>query len=178
MALSPKKKRFCVEYLKDSNGAQAAIRAGYAEASARQQASRLLTNDDVKQYLKELRDEILGTEKEALKYYVLQKLKKIADAKITDVANIIDNEMEVRDTSKLSPDLQEAIEELSVTKTKGGGAVKVKMHSKTDALKQLGQFAGMFDNKIELSGKVETATSYTDKKAYLKELLDDIKSDQ
>ena len=55
--LSNKKhERFCTEYVKDMNGKQAAIRAGYAERSAEMQASRLLRNDKVKQRVAELRD--------------------------------------------------------------------------------------------------------------------------
>lgn len=55
--LSNKKhERFCTEYIKDTNGKQAAIRAGYAERSAEMQASRLLRNDKVKQRVAELRD--------------------------------------------------------------------------------------------------------------------------
>lgn len=45
MSLTPKRRKFVEEYLKDFNGTQAAIRAGYAENSARQTAYRLLTND-------------------------------------------------------------------------------------------------------------------------------------
>lgn len=55
--LSNKKhERFCTEYVKDTNGKQAAIRAGYAERSAEMQASRLLRNDKVKQRVAELRE--------------------------------------------------------------------------------------------------------------------------
>lgn len=55
--LSNKKhERFCTEYIKDMNGKQAAIRAGYAERSAEMQASRLLRNDKVKQRVAELRE--------------------------------------------------------------------------------------------------------------------------
>ncbi|MFQ8943523.1 terminase small subunit [Veillonella rogosae] len=55
--LSNKKhERFCTEYIKDTNGKQAAIRAGYAERSAEMQASRLLRNDKVKQRVAELRE--------------------------------------------------------------------------------------------------------------------------
>jgi phage terminase small subunit len=42
--LTPKQQRFVEEYLIDLNGKQAAIRAKYSEATAEQQASRLLTN--------------------------------------------------------------------------------------------------------------------------------------
>lgn len=51
-----KQERFCTEYVKDTNGKQAAIRAGYAERSAEMQASRLLRNDKVKQRVAELRE--------------------------------------------------------------------------------------------------------------------------
>lgn len=42
--LTPKQARFVVEYLKDQNGTQAAIRTGYSEKTAKQQGSRLLTD--------------------------------------------------------------------------------------------------------------------------------------
>ncbi|MCI2243796.1 terminase small subunit [Xanthomonas sp. PPL568] len=47
-ALTPKQQRFVTEYQKDSNGKQAAIRAGYAAGSAEVQASRLLRNAQVR----------------------------------------------------------------------------------------------------------------------------------
>lgn len=50
--MSPKQERFVQEYLKDSNGTQAAIRAGYSPRTADQQASRLLTKVKVAQAVK------------------------------------------------------------------------------------------------------------------------------
>jgi phage terminase small subunit len=41
--LPPKQRRFVEEYLRDLHGQNAAIRAGYSEATARSQASRMLT---------------------------------------------------------------------------------------------------------------------------------------
>ena len=46
-SLTPKQKCFINEYLIDLNATQAAIRAGYSPRTAKQQASRLLTNVDV-----------------------------------------------------------------------------------------------------------------------------------
>lgn len=46
--LGIKQERFVSEYLVDLNGQQAAIRSGYSPASAKVQASRLLTNDNVR----------------------------------------------------------------------------------------------------------------------------------
>lgn len=48
--------KFCHEYIKDMNATQAAIRTGYSEKTAKMQGSRLMTNDDVKARVAELRD--------------------------------------------------------------------------------------------------------------------------
>jgi len=53
MSLSERQQRFVDEYLKNPNGTQAAIRAGYAVLSAAAQAVRLLRNDKVLQAIAE-----------------------------------------------------------------------------------------------------------------------------
>ena len=47
--MTDKQAAFVREYLIDSNGTQAAIRAGYKENSANEQAARLLTKDSIRQ---------------------------------------------------------------------------------------------------------------------------------
>lgn len=51
--LTPKQLRFCIEYLKDFNGTQAAIRSGYSKKTANEQASRLLANVNIQNQIKE-----------------------------------------------------------------------------------------------------------------------------
>lgn len=48
--------KFCHEYIKDMNATQAAIRTGYSKKTAKMQGSRLMTNDDIKLRVAELRD--------------------------------------------------------------------------------------------------------------------------
>lgn len=48
--------KFCHEYIKDMNATQAAIRTGYSEKTAKMQGSRLMTNDDIKTRVSELRE--------------------------------------------------------------------------------------------------------------------------
>jgi len=48
MQLSNKQIRFVSEYLVDLNGAQAAIRSGFSQRSARQIATRLLSKADIR----------------------------------------------------------------------------------------------------------------------------------
>ncbi len=56
--LSPKRERFCQEYVTDvTNQAAAAVRAGYSAKTAAQQASRLLKNVNVKEHIAELQQE-------------------------------------------------------------------------------------------------------------------------
>lgn len=51
--LTLKQAAFVREYLKDFNGTQAAIRAGYSPNGARQQASQLLTNPAIQKHMDE-----------------------------------------------------------------------------------------------------------------------------
>ncbi|WP_127133479.1 terminase small subunit [Veillonella caviae] len=67
--MTPKQEKFCVEYLVDLNGTQAAIRAGYSEKTANRIANQLLSKLDIKNRIKELRerefDNSIATAKEA-----------------------------------------------------------------------------------------------------------------
>lgn len=51
--MNTKQKRFCDEYLIDSNATQAAIRSGYSQKTAYSQGQRLLKNVEVKTYIDE-----------------------------------------------------------------------------------------------------------------------------
>lgn len=55
--LTPKQELFALEYIKDCNGTQAAIRAGYAESGARTEGARLLANAGVSLRVEQLLNE-------------------------------------------------------------------------------------------------------------------------
>ena len=80
--LTPKQAKFVREYLKDSNGKAAAIRAGYAEGSAKVTGSRLLTNANVKALLANHQQE---AESLAVvdKAWVLERLRENVDRSMT-----------------------------------------------------------------------------------------------
>lgn len=52
--LTPKQENFCHEYLTDSNGTQAAIRAGYSQKTARSIAEENLSKPDLRRVAKKL----------------------------------------------------------------------------------------------------------------------------
>lgn len=83
-ALTPKQKRFCDEYLIDFNGAQAAIRAGYSEHTAREIASQNLSKLHIKQYV--LSEQAKLSEKTGVsQQWVLDRLKLISDRCVSEV---------------------------------------------------------------------------------------------
>ena len=75
--MNERQQRFCDEYLIDYNGTQAAIRAGYSPRTANEQASRLLTDVSIRDYVKSRQQTIankLGIDAE----YVLSNMKQIS----------------------------------------------------------------------------------------------------
>lgn len=82
--LTDKQELFAREYLKDLNGSQAAIRAGYSEKTANEQASRLLANVNVQKFVAELKSaRVEQTGIDAA--YVLRRLVEIDQMDVLDI---------------------------------------------------------------------------------------------
>jgi len=77
-----KRKAFINEFIKDHNGTQAAIRAGYGKAGARVTASRLLANTNISNAVKALVDERSMKAEEVL--------TRLADMARGDIADLLD----------------------------------------------------------------------------------------
>ena len=76
--LTEKQKKFCDEYIKDFNGLQSAIRAGYSEKAAKEQASRLLTYANVQEYIAN-KQEKAAHRNDITVDFVLNGIKEIAE---------------------------------------------------------------------------------------------------
>lgn len=82
--LTDKQELFAREYLKDLNGTRAAIRAGYSEKTANEQASRLLANVNVQKFVAELKSaRVEQTGIDAA--YVLRRLVEIDQMDVLDI---------------------------------------------------------------------------------------------
>ena len=70
--MTEKQKRFCDEYLVDTNATQAAIRAGYSKKTAKQIGQENLTKPDLKKYIEEqlesIHEDTIATAKEVMQY--------------------------------------------------------------------------------------------------------------
>lgn len=168
MALTPKQKRFCEEYLIDLNATQAAIRAGYSPKTAEQTASRLLRNVKVQEYIAKRQKE-LSMSTEITQERVIKELALIAFSNNADYAHVVEKKMQVEAGGALvdlldkdgkpvmyrtvEPVLTEELTEeqkraLAVIK-KGRDGLEVKSCDKVKALELLGKHLGIFTDKIE-----------------------------
>ena len=70
--MTPKQKRFCDEYLIDTNATQAAIRAGYSEKTAYSIGNENLSKPELRAYiderLAEMQSKTIATAEEVLQY--------------------------------------------------------------------------------------------------------------
>lgn len=111
MKLSDKQERFCEEYLIDLNATQSAIRAGYAEKSARTQGSRLLTNDDIQKRISQLQADRSHRVKVDADYV----LRRLVDMAELDYADIFDDNFCIKPISEWSETWRKALNGIEVT---------------------------------------------------------------
>lgn len=158
MALTAKQQRFVDEYLIDLNATQAAIRVGYSKKTADQQASRLLTNVKVREYLAQ-RQADRANRTEITQDMVLNELAKIGFSDIRKIVRwgetqvrMVDGEddgpedmvpyhgLALIDSTEIDDNTAGAIAEVS----QGRDGLKVKLHDKKGALVDIGRHLGMF----------------------------------
>ena len=164
-------KRFCDEYLKNLNATEA-YKVAYPKCkkdeTARANSSRLLTNDNVKEYIEEQMKEREKRTK-VTQDMVINELKAIAFSNATDFASVKGNAVIISDTDKLSKDTKKAI--VSIKEGKNG--IEVATASKLQALELLGRHLGMFKDRVEISKPTSETIEEIDK--YIKQKL---KSDE
>lgn len=160
MELTEQQKKFCKEYMKDFNGKQAAIRAGYSAKSAAEQASTLLTKPNVQKFIKTLQGKAAEKD-EGLADEIVAELKKIG---FSDIKKFLDSDNTIKDISQLPASLTTCVESIKKTETefgddKNGGtktSIQFKLHSKLDALEKLAKYVGLYEADNRQRGAVIT----------------------
>jgi phage terminase small subunit len=157
--LNFKKDLFCHEYIKDRNGTQAAIRAGYSGKTAQEQASRLLSNVMVRSKINELIKEYI----DALKIDIRYVLKGILKRAEVNIADAYDEDGTLKALEDMPEHLQRAIlkiktEEIYESNGRGkdrthiGTAKTIEIESALKALELLGRHLKMFTDVHEIPG--------------------------
>lgn len=165
--MTQKQKRFIEEYLIDLNATQAAIRAGYSPDTAYSIGQENLKKPEISARIDRAmaeRSKRTGVNAER----VIQELAKIAFVNATEV---IDPKTATVKEDALPEDTA-AIQSVKV-KTFGEDGLEreIKMGDKIKALELLGKHLGMFKDKIELSGGLDT------EKTKLDDLIQQIRGD-
>lgn len=141
MALNEKYEHFAREYVVDYNATQAAVRAGYSQKTAKQQGSRLLTNADILARVRELQAE------------VVQRLAISEDRVIEALWETYNRCMQAVPVMEYSKDLGEYVETGEYT-FDSKGALR--------ALELIGKHLGMFTDKVEVKGRLDTGQQKLD----------------
>lgn len=159
--MTAKQKRFVEEYLIDLNATQAAIRAGYSPDSAADIGSENLRKPDIRARIDKAmaeRSKRTGINQDR----VLQELAKLAFVNPADMINF--------EKATVRPDAAEedlaCIQSVKVKTMSGDKGDmterEVRMYDKKAALELLGKHLGMFRDKVEISGTLETEKTKLD----------------
>ncbi|MFM9862303.1 MAG: terminase small subunit [Micropepsaceae bacterium] len=151
--LTPQKQRFVTEYLRDLHGKGAAVRAGYAEASAHVAASRLLKRPDVRHAIAEA----LETRFAITKLEIIEELAAIAFSDIGDYLSWTETELSIFPSSQLTRTQMKAIASVRQRTTAAGPQLEVRFVDKLKALELLARILGLLEQPAQREAPAATA---------------------
>jgi phage terminase small subunit len=158
--LNPKQRLFCIEYLKDFNATQAAIRAGYSKKT-----SYSIGNENLKK--PEIQNEISIQIKLLLNQAKIPLEKQIFDYWIKrafyDITEIIDLNGKLKLTEKQLREkgLQVCIDSINKkVNERGREIITYKFADKNSAVEMLQRYIQMIQEKINISGEIYAPIFY------------------
>jgi phage terminase small subunit len=176
--LNPRQKAFCREYVKDYNGMQSAIRAGYSAKTAKSIASTLLTKINLQNYIADL-------EKQFQNKVFISKEKILKELALIGFSSIDEHMAVGEDGFVRAKSFEEMpagavravkkIKEKRVIKSCQGtkdnpskdvildSTFEFELYDKPTALVNMGKELGMFRDRQELTGDVTLRIIYDQK---------------
>ena len=164
MMLTPKQSQFVAEYLIDLNATQAAIRAGYSTDSARDIGYENLTKPDIQDAIAQAMQQ-RAERTQVTADQVLQEYAKVA---FLDIRRLFDETGSIKPVEELDDRTAAAVSGLEVEelfegrgeKRKHIGRLhKIKLADKMRALEGLARHLGMFNDSLEVKGKIQSITA-------------------
>lgn len=156
--MTKKQKRFVEEYLIDLNATQAAIRAGYSPDTAYSIGNENMKKPEIKACI----DKAMAERSRRTGVNADRVLMELAKVAFVNASDVIDADTATVKADALPEDTA-AIQSVKV-KTFGEDGLEreIKMADKLKALELLGKHLGMFKDKVELSGSLETEKTKLD----------------
>ena len=157
MKITPKQERFVEQYLIDLNATQAAIRAGYSRKTAKQQASRLLTNVDLAAAIAAGKER-LAAKAELTAKRVLEELRRIA---FCDARQFFTPDGKMKPSSEWSEEqgsqlagFEAIVGNVSNQDGHTDTIHKIELVDKIGALTLLAKFFGLLTEKVQVAGQI------------------------
>ena len=153
--LTPKERRFIAEFLVDQNGRQAAIRAGYSERTAAEQASRLLKRSRIQRAVHAALKEI-HAKCEVTAERVIAELGRLA---FSDVRQLYNESGGLRPIHEWPEDAARAVAGIDTDelfqgvgrdRERVGETKKVRLWTKNHALETLARHFKLLTDKVEM----------------------------
>jgi phage terminase small subunit len=151
--LTEKQKAFCLEYLVDNNATQAFIRAGYSENGASQNASLLMGNNKIQEYVAVLR-KAQGERTEIKADEILQFWHDLTFTPMDEMFDQgPDGTLIPKAFDQMTTRAKRCVSEMkSQFASDGTGWQSIKRLDQIKSSEMLGKSLGMFKDKLELSG--------------------------
>jgi phage terminase small subunit len=160
--LRDREERFCQEIVLGKTHYEAYLNAGYKannKVTASNLASRLLKNDRIQTRLAVLRAEAAERYK-VTPDNIFMRTGAILNADMSNYMTWGPNGVTLKPSSELTPEQSAAVEEVTETVTKGGGTVKIKLHSKMKAIELGAKILKMVSDKPDPLGEVTLKIIY------------------
>jgi len=153
MAINKKRRAFIAEYIKDFNGTQAAIRAGYSERSAGSIASENLKIPEIAEAIQaEIATRAMGADE------VLLRLAEHARGDMGDFLDIGSMAFQVDMNAAKEKGITKLIKKVKMRTTTSLSAagvetethdIEIELYDAQDALEKLGRYHKLFTDKTE-----------------------------
>ncbi len=150
-SLSAKAERFVAEYLKDFNGTQAAIRAGYSPASARVQASQMLGNVKVAEAIREDLERVLKSSEISLE----RLLRQLAAIAFLDPAQLLDDSGHVVAINQMPPEVRHGLAGIEIIESRTSGSDQPAAVTQRLRLNKLGAVLALAKHFAFLTDRIE-----------------------
>lgn len=159
--LTAKQEKFCIEYLKDLNATQAAIRAGYSEKTSAAIGAENLIKPNIQEFIQEVREKDANNA-EITRQKVINEYAKLA---FFDIRKVLTVDGGLKDTSEWDDESAAAIAGLESydEKERESGMVlgtvrKIKVSDKRAALDSLCKVLG-YNSPDKIEGNITNYNS-------------------
>lgn len=156
--MTNKQKRFCEEYLIDLNATQASIRAGYSTESAYAIGSENMKKPQIRARI----DRAIAEQSKRTGVNADRVVRELARVAFVNPSDVIDMDSATLKTDATDDDTAAvaSVKVKTIPTADGQGVEReIKMADKLKALELLGKHLGMFTEKVEHSGSIDTGSA-------------------